>query len=53
MLILRKALIVGIDPGITIGIAAIDIDCKIVSIKSMRRWENFDIIKFILLAEFS
>jgi predicted RNase H-like nuclease (RuvC/YqgF family) len=43
----RKSLIVGIDPGITVGIAAIDLDGKIVALHSERNMPVGEVFRFI------
>ncbi|WP_342452630.1 DUF460 domain-containing protein [Thermococcus stetteri] len=43
----RKSLIVGIDPGITVGIAAIDLDGRIVALHSERNMPVGEVFRFI------
>ena len=43
----RKSIIVGIDPGITVGIAAIDLDGRIVALHSERNMPVGEVFRFI------
>lgn len=43
----RKSLIVGIDPGITVGIAAIDLEGRIVALHSERNMPVGEVFRFI------
>ncbi|MBO8175297.1 MAG: DUF460 domain-containing protein [Thermococcus sp.] len=43
----RKSIIVGLDPGITVGIAALDLDGNIVAVYSERNMAVSDIVRFI------
>ena len=43
----RRSIIVGIDPGITVGIAAIDLDGRIVALHSERNMPIGEVFRFI------
>lgn len=43
----RKSIIVGLDPGITVGIAALDLNGKILALYSERNMAVSDIVRFI------
>ncbi|AMM53647.1 hypothetical protein TQ32_03485 [Pyrococcus kukulkanii] len=43
----RKSIIVGLDPGITVGIAAIDLDGKILAVYSEKNMALSEIVRFI------
>jgi len=43
----RKSIIVGIDPGITVGIAAVDLDGQILALHSQRNMPVGDVFRFI------
>ncbi|MCD6139485.1 MAG: DUF460 domain-containing protein, partial [Thermococcus sp.] len=43
----RKSVIVGLDPGITVGIAALDLNGQVLTIYSERNMAISDVIKFI------
>nr|WP_206205826.1 DUF460 domain-containing protein [Thermococcus sp. Bubb.Bath] len=43
----RKSLIVGIDPGITVGIAVIDLDGRIIALHSERNMPVGEVFRFI------
>ncbi|WP_231833712.1 DUF460 domain-containing protein [Pyrococcus horikoshii] len=43
----RKSIIVGLDPGITVGIAAIDLDGNIISVYSEKNMALSEIVRFI------
>ncbi|AFK22277.1 hypothetical protein Py04_0675 [Pyrococcus sp. ST04] len=43
----RRSVIIGLDPGITVGIAAIDLDGKIISVYSEKNMALSEIVRFI------
>lgn len=43
-----RHLIVGIDPGATVGVALIDLDGNIVAVASKKGWSYSDVVEFIL-----
>jgi len=44
----KNYLIVGIDPGTTIGVAIIDLSGNVIAIKSQKSWSYSDVVDFIL-----
>jgi len=44
----KNYLIVGIDPGTTVGVAIIDLSGNLIAIKSQKSWSYSDVVNFIL-----